>query len=210
MKPRLRGVVHQYAFVASLPPGLFLVASAPTALARVAAVFCAASSSAMFGVSALYHRITWAARQRLRMARLDHATIYVLIASTYTPYVLLELGGARQAFVLATIWAGAIAATMLKVLWFATPKALDAAMAVALGLSGAVLVPDLMHSVALPGIGLAVAGGVLYITGAVVYALRRPDPAPAVFGYHEIFHTLVTAGVACQFCAIAFFVIPAA
>lgn len=136
--------------------------------------------------------------------------IYVLIASTYTPYVLLELDGARQTVVLAAIWAGASVATALKVFWFGTPKALDAAMAVVLGLSGAILLPELIHRVALPGIALAVAGGVLYITGAAVYALRRPDPAPAVFGYHEIFHVLVTAGVACQFSAIAFFLIPAA
>ena len=108
--------MHHYAFLVSLPLGLLLVASAPTTLARVAAAFLAASSSAMFGISAVYHRITWSARQRVRMARVDHAMIYVLIASTYTAYALLELGGWRQVLVLVIVWTGAAAATASKAL----------------------------------------------------------------------------------------------
>jgi hemolysin III len=202
--------VHHYAFFASVPLGLLLVASAPTTLARVAAAFLAASSSAMFGVSAVYHRITWSARQRARIAWVDHAMIYGLIASTYTAYALLELGGWREVLVLVAVWAGAAAATASKVLGSSRTKTIDASVGLALGSVGIVMLPELLHRVGAPGIGIALAGGALYAAGAVVYAQRRPNPRPAVFGYHEIFHALVVAGAACQFAAVAFFVIPGA
>ncbi len=202
--------MHHYAFFASLPLGLLLVASAPTTQARVAAAFLAASSSAMFGISAVYHRITWSARQRIRMARVDHAMIYVLIASTYTAYALLELGGWREVLVLVIVWAGAVAATASKVIRVSRSKAMDASIGLALGSVGLLMLPALLHRAGAPGIGVALAGGALYAAGAVVYALRRPNPRPAVFGYHEIFHALVVAGAACQFAAVAFFVIPGA
>ncbi len=202
--------MHHYAFFVSLPLGLLLVVSAPTTLARVAAAFLAASSSAMFGISAVYHRITWSANQRARMARVDHAMIYVLIASTYTAYALLELGGWQGVVVLIAVWVGAAAATASKVLRISRTKTIDASVGLALGSVGVVMLPELLHRVGAPGIGVALAGGALYAAGAVVYALRRPNPRPAVFGYHEIFHALVVAGAACQFAAVAFFVIPGA
>jgi hemolysin III len=210
VRPRFRGVLHHYAFFASLPLGLLLVASAPTALAGVAAAFLAASSSAMFGVSAMYHRITWSATQRMRLAWLDHAMIYVLIASTYTAYALLELSGWPEGVVLAVVWAGAAAATASKVLRISRSKTIDASIGLALGSIGFVMLPELLHRVGVPGISVALAGGALYAAGAVVYALRRPNPRPTVFGYHEIFHAFVVAGATCQFIAIAFFVIPGA
>ncbi len=210
IKPRFRGVIHHYAFFASLPLGLLLIASAPTTLARVAAAFLAASSSAMFGISAVYHRITWSARQRVRMARVDHAMIYVLIASTYTAYALLELRGWREVLVLVAVWAGAAAATATKILRVSRTKTIDASVGLALGSVGVIMVPELLHRAGASGIGVALAGGALYAAGAVVYALRRPNPRPAVFGYHEVFHALVVAGAACQFAAVAFFAIPGA
>jgi hemolysin III len=202
--------MHYYAFFASLPLGLLLAASAPTTLARVAAAFLAASSSAMFGTSAVYHRITWSARQRIRMARVDHAMIYVLIASTYTAYALLELVGWREVLVLVIVWAGAAAATASKVVGVSRSKTIDASVGLALGSVGFLMLPELLHRAGSPGIGVGLAGGALYAAGAIVYALRRPNPRPAVFGYHEIFHALVVAGAACQFAAVAFFVIPGA
>jgi hemolysin III len=209
-RPRLRGVLHQYAFFASLLAGIPLVAIAPTPSARFAATAFAASVAAMFGVSAVYHRVTWRPRPRAWMARLDHATIYLLIAGTYTPYALLALSGAWRVAVLAVVWSGAAAAIVLKFAWVDAPKALAAALGVALGWAGVVALPQLVEEVGAAATVLVVAGGALYTTGAVVYALRRPDPLPAVFGYHELFHALVVAGVACHYASVAFFVVPGA
>lgn len=209
-RPRLRGVLHQYAFFASLLAGVPLVATAPTPSARFAATAFAASVAAMFGVSAVYHRVTWRPRPRAWMARVDHATIYLLIAGTYTPYALLALSGAWRVVVLAVVWSGAAAAIVLKFAWVDAPKALAAALGVALGWAGVVALPQLVEEVGAAATVLVVAGGALYTAGAVVYALRRPDPLPTVFGYHELFHALVVAGVACHYASVAFFVVPGA
>jgi hemolysin III len=204
----LRGVSHQYAFFASLAVGLPLVATAPTASARLAATAFAASVAAMFGASAVYHRVTWRPGPRAWMARVDHAAIYLLIAGTYTPYALLALSGAWQVVVLAVVWSGAAAAIVLKFAWVNAPKALAAALGLALGWAGVAALPQLVEELGVATAVLVLLGGVLYTAGAVVYALRRPDPAPAVFGYHELFHALVVAGVACHYVSVAFFVVP--
>jgi hemolysin III len=209
-RPRLRGVFHQYAFFASLLAGFPLVASAATPSARFAATVFATSVAAMLGVSAVYHRVTWRPRPRAWMARVDHATIYLLIAGTYTPYALLALSGAWRVVVLAVVWSGAAAAIVLKFAWVDAPKALAAALGVALGWAGVVALPKLMEEIGAAATVLVLAGGALYTAGAVVYALRRPDPVPAVFGYHELFHALVVAGVACHYASVAFFVVPSA
>jgi hemolysin III len=207
-RPRLRGVFHQYAFFASLILGFLLVATAPTAAARFASAAFAASVAAMFGVSAVYHRVTWRPRPRAWMARLDHATIYLLIAGTYTPYALLALSGTWRVVVLVAVWGGAAAAIGLKVAWITAPKTLAAALAVALGWAGVAALPQLVDELGAAGTTLLLMGGVLYTAGAVVYAVRRPDPRPAVFGYHELFHALVVAGVGCHYASVAFFVVP--
>ena len=206
-RPRLRGVFHQYAFVASVVLGVPLVATATTPTARFAAAAFAASVAAMFGVSAVYHRVTWRPRPRAWVARVDHATIYVLIAATYTPYALLALSGAWRVVVLAVVWSGAAAAIALKFAWVDAPKALAAALGVALGWAGVVALPQLVEELGAGAAVLLLSGGALYTAGAVVYALRRPDPAPTVFGYHELFHALVIAGVACHYASVAFFVV---
>jgi hemolysin III len=209
-RPRLRGVLHQYAFFASVLLAFPLIATAPTPSARLAATAFAASVAAMFGVSAVYHRVTWRPRPRAWMARLDHATIYLLIAGTYTPYALLALSGAWRVGVLVVVWGGAAAAIVLKVAWVTAPKALAAALAVGLGWAGVAALPELAQEVGAAATVLVLLGGVLYTAGAVVYALRRPDPLPAVFGYHELFHALVVAAVACHYASVAFFVVPGA
>jgi hemolysin III len=207
-RPRLRGVFHQYAFVASVLLGVPLIVTASTQTARFASAAFAVSVTAMFGVSAVYHRVTWRPRPRAWLARVDHAAIYLLIAGTYTPYALLALSGAWQVVVLAVVWSGAAAAIALKFAWVRAPKMLAAVIGVVLGWAGVVALPELIEQLGAGATGLLLAGGVLYTSGAVVYALRRPDPAPTVFGYHELFHALVVAGVVCHYASVAFFVVP--
>ena len=206
VRPRLRGVLHQYAFFVSVVCGALLVLGASGAGERVSAVVFAAALATMFGVSALYHRITWRPGPRRWMRRLDHAAIYLLIAGTYTPFALLALSGAWRWTVLAVVWGGALAAIVLKLAWVDAPKWVAAGIALALGWIGVVVLPQLWDHAGVAGILLLAAGGVLYTGGAIVYALGRPDPYPAVFGYHELFHALVIAAAACQYAAVAGFV----
>ena len=205
-KPRLRGVLHLYAFGVAVVLGVLLVLSADGARGRFAAAVFGLSVAAMFGASALYHVPTWRPRPRRWLRRLDHAMIYALIAGTYTPCGLLVLSGAWQVVVLAIVWSGAAAAMVLKFAWVDSPKWLAAAIGVGLGWVGVVALPQLTRIGAV-GLALLLAGGVLYTAGSLVYARRRPDPAPAVFGYHEVFHALVIGAAACQYAAIAFYVL---
>ena len=206
-RPRLRGVSHKYAFFISVALGAFLVAASSGAQERASVAVFAAAVAAMFGVSALYHRITWRPAARRRMRRLDHAAIYLLIAGTYTPFGLLALSGAWRWTVLPVVWGGSLAAIVLKVAWVDAPKWLAAAIALALGWVGVVALPELWDHAGSHGVVLLAAGGLLYTIGAVVYTSRRPDPVPHVFGYHELFHALVIAAAACQYTAVAIFVL---
>jgi hemolysin III len=208
VKPRLRGVFHQYAFFASLASGTLLVLLAATTRAAVAAAVYAASVSALFGVSALYHRVTWTPPARRRMRRLDHSMIFLLIAGTYTPVGLLVLEGTLATVVLAVVWGGALAGIVLEPAWTGAPRWPGGTVYLALGWVAVVATPQLFARLGVAGGLLIVAGGLVYSAGAAVYALRRPDPAPAVFGYHEVFHLLVIAGVAAHFLAISLFALP--
>jgi hemolysin III len=196
--------------VIALAAGVALVAEADGARRTVAAAVFAGSAATMLAVSAVYHRITWSPRARLRMRRADHAGIYVLIAGTYTPVGLLALRGALQTVVLGVVWTGAAAAILLKLVWVRAPKWLSAAIAIALGWVGVVAIPQLVRADGVAPVVLIAAGGLAYTCGGVVYARRRPDPLPAVFGYHELFHALTLVGLALQYAAIAFFVVRAA
>jgi hemolysin III len=205
-KPKFRGVFHQYAFFASVAAGIVLVSTVSGALQRVSAAVFAGAVSTMFGISALYHRVTWRPPVRRWMRRLDHAAIYLLIAGTYTPFGLLALEGAWRWTVLPIAWGGAGAAIVLKLAWVDGPKWLSAGIGIALGWVGVVALPQLYAEAGPHGLTLLGVGGVLYTGGAIVYARGRPDPAPAVFGYHEIFHLLVIGAAACQYVAVAFVV----
>jgi hemolysin III len=208
-KPKLRGVLHQAAFVIALALAPFMVIAADGGRPRLAAAVFAGSVAACFGASALYHRVTWTPRVRLWMRRIDHAGVYLLIAGTYTPVSLLVLTGAWRPVVLTIVWAGAAAAIVLKLVWVAAPKSLTAAIGIALGWVAVVALPQLITRLSPAAVILLVVGGLAYTAGALVYARRRPDPAPAVFGYHELFHALTIVGVACQYVAIAFFIVRA-
>jgi hemolysin III len=209
VKPRLRGVSHQWAFFVALVAGVVLVIAAPSGRATLAATIYAISVVAMFGASALYHRIDWKSIGARRwMRRLDHSMIYVLIAGTYTPFALLVLDGGLARAILIAVWTGATLGIALKMLWPDTPKWLTAAVYVALGWVAVAAFPELAGELGVAGMALLAGGGVLYTAGAIVYALRRPDPAPAVFGYHEIFHVLVIAAAVLQYVAVAAYALP--
>jgi hemolysin III len=207
-KPRMRGVLHQYAFFVSLGTGTLLLLLAATTRASVAAAIYAASVSALFGTSALYHRVTWTPPARRRMRRLDHAMIFLLIAGTYTPVGLLVLHGTLATVVLAVVWGGALAGIVLELAWTGAPRWLGGTVYLALGWVAVAAMPQLFARLGMAGGLLIVVGGLIYSVGAAVYALRRPDPVPAVFGYHEVFHLLVIAGVAAHFLAISLFALP--
>jgi hemolysin III len=205
-KPRLRGVLHQVAFLISLIVGALLIADAEGPRRRAAAAVFAGSVAFCFGASALYHRVRWTPHVRIWMRRVDHTGVYLLIAGTYTPVCLLVLGGAWRSVVLTIVWTGAGVAIVLRFVWVAAPKWLAALTGVALGWVAVVVLPQLVVRLNPAAVALLVVGGIAYTAGAVVYAVRRPDPLPAVFGYHELFHALTILAVACQYVAIAFFV----
>lgn len=208
IKPLLRGTSHALAFVAALPLGLVLVLEADTGLQLVAAIVFATSVATMFGASALYHWLEQPEAHRRWLRRLDHAGVYGLIAGTYTPLGLLVLEGSWRIVVLSIVWSGSLAAVLLKFVWLDAPKWLSAVIAVALGWVAVVAAPQLVDRIGLAGSLLVFAGGLAYTAGALVYAFRRPNPYPAVFGFHEVFHVLVIAAVACQYSAVAFYVLP--
>jgi hemolysin III len=208
LKPRLRGVLHQYAFYVSLACGLALIIAASDVKARVAAIIYAVAVSGLLGTSALYHRVTWRPNTRRWMRRLDHSMIFVLIAGTYTPVALLALKGSLASTILIVLWAGALGGVIFKLAWIDAPKWVFAVVYVALGLVTAAVFGELPATIGWLGVaGLAV-GGLLYIAGAVIYASGRPNPWPKVFGYHEIFHALVLVAAALQYAVIAFAVLP--
>ena len=210
MKPRLRGVFHHYAFYVAIVAGAVLVAVSDSARELVATWIYAVALAAMFGVSALYHRVNWrSTRVRTWMRRLDHSTILLLIAGTYTPFALLAFDGRIGDVILVVVWCGAAAGLVLNLAWVDAPKWLTALVFIALGWVGVVAVPELLDLGVAPLV-LVVVGGGLYTLGAVTYALRRPNPVPGTFGYHEIFHVLVIAAAAVHFIAIAAFVAPGA
>jgi hemolysin III len=206
VRPRLRGTLHQVGFIVSLAVGAAFVVSADGRAVAPSAVF-AASASVMLGVSALYHRVTWSPRVRPWMRRADHAGIYLLIAGTYTPVGLLSMHGTLQRVVLAVVWGGAALAILTKLCWVRSPKWLSAVFGLTLGWVGVLALPQLERSAGAGAVAFLGAGGLAYSAGAIVYARRKPDLFPTVFGYHELFHALTLVALACQYVAIAFFVV---
>ncbi len=194
--------------MAVIPIGIVLGFSPHTASARAGAIAFAASVAAMFGASALYHRVLWRPRLRPWFRRLDHAMIFTLIAGTYTPFGLIVLSAGWRWPILIVVWSGAAVAVALRFLWVDAPKWISAALGIALGWVGVIVFPQILDRIGAGGTTLLLVGGVAYTLGAVVYAVRRPDPVPSTFGYHEVFHAFVIVAVACQYVAVAFFVLP--
>jgi hemolysin III len=200
--PRFRGRLHQAAFFVAVPAGVALVIAAPTALSRAAAAIYALSLAGLYGTSALYHRMPWSPRARGWMKRLDHSMIFVLIAGTYTPFSLLVLSGAWRAVVLSVVWAGAAVGIVLKMVRIDGLEALSATLYIGLGWMVVVAWPQMVRGLPPAAVALLATGGILYTTGAIVLATRRPDPSPAVFGYHEVWHAMVVGASLCHFAAV--------
>jgi hemolysin III len=209
VKPRLRGVSHMYGAIVSVPLGVALVIAAPNGKATLAALIYALAVTGLLTTSATYHRIDWRRpRARAWMRRLDHSMIFVLIAGTYTPFSLLVLDGTLATAVLIAVWAGALGGIVLNLVWVTAPKWLTATVYVALGWVAVIAMPELADRLGAGGVALLMGGGLLYTAGAVIYAAQRPNPAPRVFGYHEIFHALVLAAAAAHFAVVAFYALP--
>jgi len=210
VKPKLRGVFHEWAFPVAVLAGVILVLAAHTGRARLAAGIYAFSLAGLLGTSALYHRVNWR-RPAVRrwMRRLDHSMIFLLIAGTLTPFALLVLHGTFASAILIAVWAGAAVGIVVELIWVEAPKWVATAVYVGVGWIGAVAFPAIAVDAGIGAAVLIALGGALYTTGAVIYARESPNPRPAVFGYHEIFHVLVLAAAAAHFAAIAIYALPA-
>lgn len=202
LKPMFRGWMHLACFFLSIPAGMLLILGASGGRAQAGAIVYAVGLTALFGVSAAYHRPRWSPKWRARFKRLDHGTIFVMIAGTYTPLCLVVLGGVLGTVMLVSVWAGALAGVVLAAVGIAERRFIGAACYVALGWAAVAAAPALWQNLTATQLWLVVAGGVLYTVGVFILGAKRPDPFPRIFGYHEIWHAMVVAAAVCHFIAI--------
>ncbi|ADH66189.1 MULTISPECIES: PAQR family membrane homeostasis protein TrhA [Nocardiopsis] len=206
VKPRLRGWLHLGTAPLALAAGIVLVSLSPTTPAMIASAVYALSAVMLFATSAVYHVGRWSPGAQKVLRRMDHSNIYLIIAGTYTPFVLLVLEGTLRTAMLALIWGGAIAGVGFKMLWLNAPRWLSTALYLAIGWVAVLFIPQLIGGTHPATWILILVGGVLYSVGAVVYGLKWPDPAPRWFGFHEIFHSLTIAAFVCHYVAVSFVV----
>jgi hemolysin III len=206
IKPKFRGVSHEWAFFLSLGLGISLLLIADTPKKSLAVGIYITTLCALFGTSALYHRINWkTVKARMLMRRLDHSMIFLLIAGTVTPFALLNMTGTWSTAILVAVWSAAAVGIVVELLWIHSPKWVSALMYVAVGWIGAVAFPQIVGTAGVWAGLLIATGGILYTVGAVVYATGRPNPSPTYFGYHEVFHLFVIGAAALHFAAVAMF-----
>jgi len=203
LRPLLRGISHAVSFWFALAATLVLVLLVDGTAERIAALVYGFGMCALFGASGIYHRWRWDPRWRPLLRRVDHATIFVFIAASYTPIALLVLDDGWRWSILAVVWTGALAGVFMSVFWIDAPRWLVAAVYLALGWVAVAAAPKLVELLPAAPLVLLVTGGLLYSAGAVIYGLKRPDPWPKVFGFHEIFHALVVLAVIVHFTAIS-------
>ena len=208
--PMFRGVSHRAMFIVALTLAPIMIVAAPGVGPRLVIAFYTLSIAALFGVSALYHRVPWSPRVRRAMQRLDHAVIFLAIGGTYTPVALFALSPWAAKLVLALVWGGAAVGVFMRVRFPDASKAVVALPYLVVGWCLMAVVADAWHHLGVAGFLLLLVGGLAYTAGALVFAFQRPDPWPATFGFHEVFHVLTVAGAALHYVAIAFVVLPMA
>ena len=208
LKPTLRGKLHFYAFFVAVVAGVVLEVLAPTERKHVAVAIYAVALAGVFGASALYHARAWSLHVARRLRKLDHSMIFVMIAGTYTPFALVVFTHTLATVVLAVAWGGAVLGFVFNLVWIDAPRWLVAALYIAMGWIGVLGLPQLIHRGGLAATILVALGGLIYTAGAVTYALKRPNPFPRVFGFHEVFHTAVIAAAGAHYAAIATVVLP--
>jgi hemolysin III len=209
-KPKLRGWFHAVTSPVALACGIVLIALAPTTPAMAASVAYAVTSVVLFTTSAIYHRGHWSPAAERRLKRMDHANIFLLIAGSYTPFAVLALSGDARVAVLSAVWGTALLGVAFRVFWVNAPRALYVPLYIGLGWAAAFFVPELIHGAGVTAFVLVAVGGLLYTFGGLVYGLKRPDPNPRWFGFHEIFHACTVLAFACQYIAASMVVYRAA
>ena len=203
LKPKLRGWLHAGMFPAVLIAGLVLTALADSRQARMASAVYTATAGLLFGVSALYHRGNWGPRATAVLRRLDHANIFLIIAGSYTPFTILLLPDGRRQFLLWLVWAAALAGIAFRVFWVGAPRWLYTPCYIALGWSAVFFLPDFMRAGGVAVLVLVIVGGLLYSAGGVVYGIKRPNPSPRWFGFHEVFHSFTLAAFIVHYVGIS-------
>lgn len=200
-KPTWRGWIHAGTFPVAIVLGVVLILCADGVAAKVSSAVFMLCSLLLFGVSALYHRLNWSERSRKVLKRLDHANIFLLIAGSYTPITVLALPQDKAILLLCLVWGGALVGIGFRVFWISAPRWLYVPLYVLLGWAAVMFIVDFFTANAVMMI-LIIVGGLLYTVGAVVYGLKRPNPFPGKFGFHEIFHTLTLLAFLCHWTAI--------
>jgi hemolysin III len=203
VKPKLRGWMHAATAPAALAAGIVLVALSPTASTRVGSAVFATSALLLFTVSAIYHRGTWSPKVWRFLRRFDHANIFLLIAGSYTPFTLLLLRGADRIVLLSVVWAGALLGVAFRVLWSDAPRWLYTPIYIALGWAAVFYFGDFVDSASTAVLVLIAVGGGLYTLGGLVYGLKRPNPFPRWFGFHEVFHSLTIAAFVTHYVGVS-------
>jgi hemolysin III len=207
-RPVLRGWLHVGAFAAWLVGGIFLIVAGPTAVSRLALAVYVLAMLTMFGISALFHRLRWSAQAWRRMRRADHSAIFVGIAGTSTAVAVLALSGWSEVLILSIVWGGAVAGIVLRQAWLDAPQWAVALPYVVVGWCSLIVAPQLVRGLGWAGFILMLCAGVAYTAGALVFARRRPDPWPGVFGFHEVFHACTVVGAGCFAYLVAFIALP--
>lgn len=201
--PRLRGWLHLASAPLILAAGIVLVVLAPTASTRIGCAIYALSAVLLFTVSAVFHRGRWTPRVEAVLRRLDHANIFLLIAGSYTPFTLLLLEGRERTILLSVVWVTAAVGTLMRIFWLGAPRWLYTAVYLGLGWAAVFYFPSFVAAASTVVLVLMVLGGLLYTAGGVVYGLRRPNPSPRWFGFHEVFHAFTIAAFAVHYVGIS-------
>lgn len=203
LKPRLRGWLHAVMFPVALFAGIVLIVLAGSLQARIVSAIFTFTAVLLFGTSALFHRGNWSPRAHGVLRRLDHSNIFLIIAGTYTPFAVLALPEGQGRTLLWIVWVGALAGVAFRVFWVRAPRWLYTPVYVALGWVAVFYLPDFMREAGVAVMVLIIVGGALYSLGALVYGLKRPNPSPRLFGFHEVFHSLTVVAFVVHYVAVS-------